>query len=758
MSRPSARVYIQIRETGEVFELEDFMSVDTDLNIFSTSTASIEVVNNLDKWYTFFYQPDQQTPSDTGITPLLLNVHQSPKFKDVNQKLAALTTQLYNLPKGTNAEKTIKQNALSQIVLINEYLVFDLMYRVWIDFRGREDLYDLDNPPPEGNLPEYWYAGFTGIIASVDEGFSAGKIEKITLNCKDMRRFFEITQAVTNKGYDPIWNDVASKLATMQAYTNNFSAYLDGAAVVLFLTDLVNKIFHPGLTDSGESQGLYSNDFDLGNNAFWALPPLQENTDVVQSIQNSAASAQADVNSKSATAASDQQNAAANPNNQQSQKQAEDSAAALAIAQSNFQSAQNAATNARTGVGKSSVIRNYQDALDITPIRDPSGFAGMTKTSTFLSENQFEPPAISGLTANNFNKSDLVNYISKDNLDKVSDQSLITDYTISKFEVDKLVSAGGGGISTNPYQTLISNGVFGFENQRTPASSIISMLANYMGYNIWFDAKGNLIYQTAHYDDFPNAQTDGDDDYDDPEASRGIPFIGTGYDSNGKVVGHYGDQYASQLFKKDIGPVGLPFHGRNYIIGDESVLGWSVSQDESDVLTALAVQSNPQLINPGDVPDLLKKILATSLYTDPDLLRKFGPRYEIAPPLITSELGGQQLLNTLADGLLRRRNHNLENLTLSLNCRPDLQLGRTLYFAERRKLYYITRIQQHYVQGQSLDTVISGQYGHLATDPIGDPISIAINGGIYSNVSPNVSIVDTVTAAENKQPDLDKMS
>jgi hypothetical protein len=175
-------------------------------------------------------------------------------------------------------------------------------------------------------------------------------------------------------------------------------------------------------------------------------------------------------------------------------------------------------------------------------------------------------------------------------------------------------------------------------------------------------------------------------------------------------------------------------------------------------MTALAIVSNTQAINPGDVPGLLTREAATGQHTDPDLLRKFGPRYVILPPIITSEAGTKNLLNTMADGLLRRMNHNLENLELRLNCRPDLQMGRTIYFAERRKLYYITSIQQHYTQGEPLETTLTGQYGHLATDPIGDPISIAINTPTFAAVEVKFPVVDKVTAAEDQQNTMDNMS
>lgn len=759
MSRPGARVYIQIRETGEVFELGDFNSIDTSLSIYSTSTATISITNNLDKWYTFFAQGDQQDPG-TGIENLILNVHQSPRFQEINQKLAALTSQAMTLPGksgGTTPQDVFKTNALQSIVLINEYLLFDLMYRVWIDFRGRDDLYDLNNPSPSGNLPEKWYAGFTGVISSINENFVAGKLASITLNCKDMRRFFEIAQAVSNTGVDPIWDDVANKLATMQAYTNNFSTYQDGAAVVLFLVELVNAVFCPGA-----GNGLYGDNY--GNGAFWNSPPTIENQQSVSSAVNVAKQAQLNLNLAETNYSSVSQASAAAPDDAILSKLTANALATLQQAQASVSQSSAQATAATTGVGKKTVTRDYQDLLNITPIRDVDGFGGMTKSNSFFSQtntgtpNPFTPPGISGPTATKFNKSDLVNYITKQDILNNLDES-ITDYTQMEFQVDKLIAAGNtNGASTNPYQILMNSGAFGYENQRTPASSVLSVIANYTGYNVWFDAKGNLIYQTARYDDFPNAQTSGNDDYDDPEASRGIPFLSEGYDQFGDIIGFYGEQHVSD-FSTDKGsgvlaPVGIPFHGRNYIIGDESVLNWSVSRDESDALTALSIQGTPQLIPSGDVNQELAKLAATGKFTDTNLLRKFGPRYQIAPPLITSTLGGLQLLETLADGLLRRANHNIENLSLNLNCRPDLQLGRTIYFAQRRKLYYLTGIQEHFQQGEPLTTVINGQYGHLATDPIGDPFCVAFNAGLYSNVDSSVSIVEGTEALDGKIKDL----
>jgi hypothetical protein len=596
-----------------------------------------------------------------------------------------------------------------------------------------------------------------------------------------MRRFFEVTQVVTNRVVYPLWNDLSSKLATFQAYTNSFSDYIDGAAIVYFVADLVNKIFHPGLTSEGKSKGLYSLGSKLTNDVFWNLPGFEQNIDAVREAQGTAQTANKNLAAARAQFSSAQQIASANPGDQQAKQQLTIAGDNLKKAMSNADSANSNAASSVAGVGKATINRTYEGVgnspSDITPIRDVNGFAGMTPSSSFFSGpaangGGFDPPSISGLTARNYKKSDLVNFITQQQIEHLglsgSDKvATALDYLVSKFEVDRMISSGNtsGSTSTNPYQKLIQDGPLGIENQRTPASNILEALANYLNHNIWFDAKGNLIYQTARYDDFPNAQTTktgvdaqgnetvisvSEGDYDDPNSNRGIPFISEGYDKSGKVVGYYNERHALDFTD---GPVGLPFHGRNYIIGDESVVGWSVSQDESDVITALGIMENLQLTQSGGDP-FFTRIVSTGQYTDPDLFRKFGPRYLIVPPMITSTIVGGDFLNILADGILRRKNHDLENLTLRLNCRPDLQIARTIYFAERRKLYYITRIQQHYEPSAPLDTVVTGQYGHLATDPIGDPISMLINFGMVPSVDGDFSIYDSSAAAEAPRLDL----
>jgi hypothetical protein len=62
-----------------------------------------------------------------------------------------------------------------------------------------------------------------------------------------------------------------------------------------------------------------------------------------------------------------------------------------------------------------------------------------------------------------------------------------------------------------------------------------------------------------------------------------------------------------------------------------------------------------------------------------------------------------------------------ETGSVIMNQRPDLQLGRTVYVPERNMMYYISSIQQKYVEGKRHTTTIQLTYGHRPEEPIGNP-------------------------------------
>ena len=221
------------------------------------------------------------------------------------------------------------------------------------------------------------------------------------------------------------------------------------------------------------------------------------------------------------------------------------------------------------------------------------------------------------------------------------------------------------------------------------------------------------------YDDFP--ATDGD--YEDPQASQGHAFVDEERD--------YKDAIGAS--SSDIGPEGLGgsggsvnpgllYHGRNYIVGDESLDGWSRTIDESNVVSYLQVPNSYDLFN---LDQYVNSLLSGNV-SDPQMARRFGTRFEVLPA--TTASGNSKVLQAVASGMLKRINSGFDSIQLNYHARPDLQMGRTTYLAERRRLYYITHINHRLVWGDSFDTTVYGEYGHHALEPIVDPWRAVING------------------------------
>lgn len=651
----SARIFIQVRETGEIIQLDDFVSISTTNSLRGESTASIDIVNKADKWYNFRSTKERK---QTDVAQLLADSYNRPMFRDINRAIAEKTKEAMReakriVEKGGGVASVRDSEAIQEIASLEEYLIFDLMYRVWIDFRGRDNLYELAIPPSSKTARPRWYAGFTGIITTMNESFNPGRESMLNITGQSMAQFFRTTKAVTDKGFKPLMNSVADVTATYQAYTNSFSQFVDGGAIIGFLIDVVDKTFRAteGTIYPGPS--------------FWKVPEVE------QVIKRGGKFV---------------------PNDK---------------------------------VGKavewiSRILKREYKGLSHR--RPEGGFAGMAS----------DPNYLNNLTLRDFyensslrvKKSDIIRFLAWKTIYDgiVQNEPSIMGYLQSQFTIDEMIRAQSttGDVDSSPYQQMIKNS-FQFESQRLNADVIMRAVADLMNYHVYFDAMGNLIYQKARYDDFPGQEAEVD--YDEAvEGNRGHAFID-------------GDGNQNSLLYQKLGKgrydrsKGLFYHGRNYLIGDESLLGWQITHDERNVLTHVAV---PVSLNFITLPQAIQALGIAGTVSHPDLERKFGTRMVTGPAIITNTLN-KQLAEVLAEGILRRSNNTLESASLTFNTRPDLQLGRTMYLMERRRLYYITSIQNRILWGQEFKTVVRGEYGHHPTSPIGDPWLLIMFGDKFKS-------------------------
>lgn len=640
---PSARIYIQVQETREVIFCDTFTTIDTNLKLDGASTATVQLINKADRWFTF---ASRAVKKQTDLSQFLLDAYNAKRFVEINQKRQALLDQ------ARKQSGNLQQQTLLEIYSMDQIVMMNLAYRIWIDFRGRKDLVDLQQQDSRKyrNLPDRWYAGFTGVITAVEDYNEPGKMQQLTISCRDMKRFFDTTMLVTQQGFNPVLTldtDVVSYLKQYQA--NALAGFVDGAAIINFAADLINKTFH---TSAGD--GFYP------FNQFWQLPAVDQ---------------------------------IATPN----------------------------AQNPNIEIVKPTY-------LGITHRRAPTGFS-----NALLSSDRYAPTFDMIQSKNvtlNQKKSDVIRFIQASDVTKeyVKDVAAIRPgfnpdvftnavnqqvqgqdtYQGADFSVDKMIV--NGSANSNPYQQLIKQ-AFNWETSRISAAQAIKSVADLTGYYCYCDAKGNLIYQKQRFDDFP--ATEPGSNYDNEDESTSLPMK--------DEIGQYSaaDQFT----------LGMGFHGRNYLIGDESILNWRITRDDANIVTNVIVP--PGVNDLPDDPNLLRYATGVG-FADPDISRRFGVRLYYAQQLF--EGGFNRLIpQILAEGITRKMNASIETLQLALNMRPDLQLGRTLYMMERRRLFLITGVQNSLQWGKRHDTTITGEFGHHPFSPILDPWRIASLGVTITN-------------------------
>jgi hypothetical protein len=277
---------------------------------------------------------------------------------------------------------------------------------------------------------------------------------------------------------------------------------------------------------------------------------------------------------------------------------------------------------------------------------------------------------------------------------------VVQGYGLAAYLVDKSISSE----NLKPLRTGLraSFEVLGVE--RTSAERIIAEVLSVTHYDFWCDAMGNAIFQRPRYDDLPNFQPV---DYE-KKSDRGIAF-----DPVSRTFLPSGEMSAQ-------GVSGLRDHGRNYLIGDESLKRMTTSSSESGLYTVATVSSSFDFIDQGE---LLRKLGQTGVALAPaKLQRLLGTRIFSGKAPVSAAVNIEKAyLNRAAAALLRRLNAQAVTMSAELVQRPDLQPGRTVLAVERQKLYYLREVTNDFAVGEEHTTTIRCNYGHLPEEPVGDP-------------------------------------
>jgi len=215
--KPGARIMILKNEppfvtgpgidyTPEWLEITDFLDVTVTNAIGRINSANITLSNNKDKYYRKAREVSKTTQRQREVIDYLTKALFISEVRERNLERRDLFYRL--LKRGRIDKKNVSKKHYTESA--NGFLVesgntpgsraeeysnyeflsldLDLMKRVWIDFRDRND---------------EWVAGFTGFISSLMPVFSPGQISTLTLGCKGMAAILQRSEVVVTEAIDP---------------------------------------------------------------------------------------------------------------------------------------------------------------------------------------------------------------------------------------------------------------------------------------------------------------------------------------------------------------------------------------------------------------------------------------------------------------------------------------------------------------------------------------------------------------------------
>lgn len=175
---------------------------------------------------------------------------------------------------------------------------------------------------------------------------------------------------------------------------------------------------------------------------------------------------------------------------------------------------------------------------------------------------------------------------------------------------------------------------------------------------------------------------------------------------------------------KEIDADGRLGHGREYILGDSTVTGFNITEDESPLLTYTTGIYGANYIAPNQTLANYRTVRSVSdVYTQ----FRYGQRRLETQALF----GGSQdpltniVVENYTQAMRMRSLANMVSATISLNHRPDLAPGRTVVLLERGMIFYVQGVTQNLsinTNAASLSTSLTCGWGRrLGEEKIAEP-------------------------------------
>jgi len=214
---PGARIIILTREPyvkaggsligAEFLEIKEFLDVTVSSGIGRINTCNITLSNLGDRWFNKARAVPNSTVRQREIVEYLKKVISISEMTERNFERRREFFDLLERKKIRKEDRDISKyyklddngkaspSGFIPGTRVEEYsnfeyipLDFDLMRRVWVDFKDRD-----------GN----WAPGFTGYISSVAPVYNPGQVSTLTLGCKGTLGLFQRSEIIVQESIDP---------------------------------------------------------------------------------------------------------------------------------------------------------------------------------------------------------------------------------------------------------------------------------------------------------------------------------------------------------------------------------------------------------------------------------------------------------------------------------------------------------------------------------------------------------------------------
>lgn len=181
---------------------------------------------------------------------------------DINQFVTGISTEasVDSPPGSATVNMSIPDNRINEFYVEGEFIIIPMM-EVEIYGKGYFTI---------GGFPQY-YRMFWGLISSVNQTWSNG-VTNITINCKDILRWWELTTVVTN----PAFLDIGKSSSGFNLFGNKFAGNNPYAVIIALAKEAMGDFpisdgsFLSFVPDGGPEKGVLSS-YAKNIMAYWQL-------------------------------------------------------------------------------------------------------------------------------------------------------------------------------------------------------------------------------------------------------------------------------------------------------------------------------------------------------------------------------------------------------------------------------------------------------------------------------------------------------